>query len=294
MARKDYLESYVPSRNTGRLPARAIAGTLLIIGGAEEKQHAPEILERFVELLDGGGIAVATLATEHPAEAFTRYEDAFKKLGVERISHLDVPSRDVAFEPDLENALDGVTGIFFTGGGQLRITSQLGDSPVFRRILGILSEGGVIAGTSAGASVMSETMLVAGESDRTPLIRELPSMAPGLGLLQGALVDQHFAERGRLGRLLAAIGMSPRVLGIGLDEDTAIEVRGHSLRVLGSGGVYVLDASEATWSNLAEGEESDTAAMHRVILHLLGAGDRFDLAARRPERPAAAQERDAA
>jgi len=266
----------------GRLPARAIAGTLLIIGGAENKDGATPILERFAELVDGGGVAVATLATEEPREAFERYRDVLHGLGVRQVTHLDVPSRDVAFEDATEAALDGVTGIFFTGGGQLRISSQLGDSPVFRRILRILANGGVEAGTSAGASVMSETMLVAGDGAQTPTLGTLPAMAPGLGLLAGVVVDQHFSERGRIGRLLAAIGMSPRLLGLGLDEDTAVQVRGGDLEVLGSGGVYVLDASNATWSNLADSGDGTTAAVHDVRLHLLSAGDRFDLIGRQP------------
>ncbi|HEV7809135.1 MAG TPA: cyanophycinase, partial [Candidatus Limnocylindrales bacterium] len=146
----------------------------------------------------------------------------------------------------------------------------------------LLDRGGLIAGTSAGAAVMSETMLVEGESDDTPDVAQIVQMAPGLGFLGSAIVDMHFAERGRLGRLLGAIAQNPRMLGIGIDEDTAMIVHGDCLEVMGSGGVYILDGSKSRRSNVAEAAADETLAIENVTLHLLSAHRQYDLEQRQP------------
>ena len=179
-------------------------------------------------------------------------------------------------------------GVFFTGGDQLRISSQIGDTPVERRVRDIHAAGGVIAGTSAGASVMSDTMLVRGSSAESHRIGDL-HMAPGLGLIHDVIIDQHFAERGRIGRLLGAVAQNPRVLGIGIDEDTAIVVEGEAFRVLGGGAVYVVDGAGVTHSNIAEAAPQRTLSLYDVRLHVLSSGDPFDLALRRPSTGDAAK-----
>jgi cyanophycinase len=141
--------------------------------------------------------------------------------------------------------------------------------------------GGVIAGTSAGASAMSETMLVRGSSAESHRIGNL-NMAPGLGLIPHVIIDQHFAERGRIGRLLGAVAQNPRVLGIGIDEDTAIIVEEGAFRVLGVGAVYIVDGEDVTHSNVAEARREEALSMFGVRLHVLAAGDLFDLQTRRP------------
>jgi cyanophycinase len=141
--------------------------------------------------------------------------------------------------------------------------------------------GGLIAGTSAGASVMSDTMLIAGSSAESHRIGDL-KMAPGLGFIRNAIIDQHFAERGRIGRLLGAVAHNPRILGIGIDEDTAIWAEAGSFEVVGAGAVYVVDADEATYSNIAEAQEASALSLHDVRLHVLSHGDRFDLGRRAP------------
>jgi cyanophycinase len=145
----------------------------------------------------------------------------------------------------------------------------------------IHKRGGVVAGTSAGASVMSETMLVKGTSQESHRIGDL-HMAPGLGLVRDVIIDQHFAERGRIGRLLGAVAQNPRVLGIGIDEDTAILLEGTRFSVLGAGAVYIVDGAEVTHSNIAEASPERTLSMHDVRLHVLSSGDHFDLSRRRP------------
>jgi cyanophycinase len=207
--------------------------------------------------------------------------------------HLDVGSRLEAQEEGRLRLLDDAAVVFFTGGDQLKITSQLGDSPLYERIRRIYLDGGTVAGTSAGASVMAETMLVSGESDASPRVGSVVRMAPGLGLLPGVIVDQHFAERGRVGRLVGAVAQNPRILGVGIDEDTAIVCEpGACFSVLGRGAVYVLDGSAVTYSNLTD-EESDRAlSTFGVRLHMLTMGDEFDLARRAPRsRPAEEAER---
>jgi len=174
--------------------------------------------------------------------------------------------------------------VFFTGGDQLKITSQIGDTLVYRRIQEIYEEGGVIAGTSAGASVMCETMIVRGEDSESHRIDDTLRMAPGLGLVKGVIIDQHFAERGRMGRLLGAVAQNPRVLGIGIDEGTAIVIEGDaSFQVFGDGAVYVLDGTGVTHSNVAERSDPGQAlSIHDIRLHVLSHGDAFDLKSRRP------------
>jgi cyanophycinase len=178
--------------------------------------------------------------------------------------------------------LGEVGAVFLTGGDQLRLTSVLGGTPLCEEIRSFHARGGTIAGTSAGASVMTETMLVAGAGDESLRLGDSLRMGAGLGFLRGAIVDQHFAERGRLGRLLAGVAQNPRLLGIGIDEDTATIVEGSALRVLGAGAVYVIDAEDATASNVADGRTGEVLSLFGARLHALGEGDGFDLAERRP------------
>ncbi len=186
-----------------------------------------------------------------------------------------------SLDKDKLRLFDGAAGVFFSGGDQLRIRSQIGDTPVEQRVREIHARGGPIAGTSAGASVMSETMLVKGTSGGSYRIGEL-HMAPGLGLVRDAIIDQHFTERGRFGRLLGAVAHNPRELGIGIDEDTAVVVEGTRFRVIGHGCVYVVDGAGVTHSNIAEARPERALSMYNVRMHVLGAGGAFDLSTRRP------------
>jgi cyanophycinase len=174
-----------------------------------------------------------------------------RDLGVTDLVELYIEDRAETHDEDKLALLDGAAGVFFSGGDQLRISSQIGDTPIEARIREIWRGGGVLAGTSAGASVMSDTMMVRGSSAETHRIGDL-RMAPGLGLVRDVIIDQHFAERGRIGRLLGAVAQSPRVLGVGIDEDTAVVLEGDDFRVIGSGAVYVVDAEGVSASNIAE------------------------------------------
>jgi cyanophycinase len=168
-------------------------------------------------------------------------------------------------------------------GDQLRISSQTGDTPIEQKLREIHDRGGLIAGTSAGASMMSETMLVKGTSGESHKFGDL-HMAPGLGLVRDAIIDQRFAERGRFGRLFGALAHNPRELGIGIDEDTALVLHAGRFEVIGSGCVYVVDGAGVTHSNIAEARSDRALSMYDIRLHVLSSGDAFDLGKRRPEQ----------
>ena len=269
----------------------ASPGTLIIIGGKEDREDERLILRAVAEYA-GPKIVVATVASQgHAAELWEMYERVFRRLGVRHVHHLNVDSREEAKTDKALRTLDGATCVFFTGGDQLKITSQLGDSPVYQRVLEIFNEGGTIAGTSAGASVMCETMMVRGSSSETHRIGTQLQMAPGFGLVKGVIVDQHFSERGRITRLIGAVSQNPRILGIGIDEDTAIILRRRRFQVLGQGGVYVVDGADISYTNLTEEETDRSLSAFNIKVHLLSMGDRFDLNRREPKNaPAEALE----
>ncbi len=188
-------------------------GTLVIIGGHEDRDPKGDrkILREVARRVHGGKLVLATVASHQPEGYFDDYEKAFGDLELGDLVELYVNDRAEAGDRDKLAAIDDATGIFFSGGDQLRITSQIGDTGIEAKVRALFERGGVIAGTSAGASAMSDTMLVRGTSSETHRIGDL-HMAPGLGLIRDVIIDQHFAERGRFGRLLGAVAHNPRVL----------------------------------------------------------------------------------
>jgi len=258
-------------------------GTLIIIGGHEDKEREKLILRAVAESVGSGRLVVATIASTVPDELWEQYERLFRGLGVRHVHHLNVEGRGDAKSEKKLRVLDDATTVFFTGGDQLKLTSQLGDTPIYSRLREIYESGGTIAGTSAGASVMCETMMVSGPGSESHRIGTSLRLAPGFGLITGVIIDQHFAERGRIGRLTAAVAQNPRILGIGIDEDTAIICDpSHCFRVLGAGAVYVVDGSDVAYTNLTEEETDRTLSVFNVRLHLLAQGDRFDMMTRTP------------
>lgn len=279
-------------------PGRAAAthkGTLIIIGGHEDRTGEKKILRAVADRLgDDGKIVVCTVASSEPESLWEQYESAFRGLGAPHVFRLDIESREDAMTPRAMRILEGATGVFFTGGDQLKITSQIGDTPLYSRVREIFETGGVVAGTSAGASAMSETMLVANNGEASYRIKSSLLMAPGLALAQDLLIDQHFAERGRMARLIGAVTQNPRVLGIGIDENTAIILeRQRAFRVLGVGAVYVVDGSKTSYSNIGEEDSDRTLSSFNITVHMLSQGDRFDLSTRTPyAHPADSMEDD--
>lgn len=258
------------------------AGKLIIIGGKEDKEKEKEILTEVAKGVGNGKLCIVSVASTVGDELWETYRQVFKDLGVKHMTHLDVVHRTESVDQKAFKAVKDADAIFFTGGDQLKITSELGGTIVLERIMDIFHQGGVIAGTSAGASVMGETMMVSGLSDSSFRIGNL-RMSPGLGLTSCMIIDQHFAERGRIGRLIGAVAHNPKYLGIGIDEDTAIVLEDRlKFSVLGSGTVYALDAHEANGCNLIEGEENSPLSLFNIKTHLLVKGDEFDLTKRLP------------
>lgn len=257
-------------------------GKLIIIGGSEDKATGGAILKRVARLAKNGCLVIATVASQDPEALAKKYTKVFKELGVQEIDVLDVRMREDATKPEHVEKVEKASVIFFTGGDQLRITSQIGDSPVFSCMHERYKEGLSIVGTSAGAAAMPATMLISGQGDKSSHISAL-GMAPGLNFIDGVVIDSHFAERGRMGRLLGAVSQNPANLGLGIDEDTAIVVSDHKkFRVVGTGAVYVVDGTEMSYSSLSEEQPEGILTIHDVKLHVLGEDDEFDLVERRP------------
>jgi cyanophycinase len=260
-------------------------GTLIIIGGHEDKKDDRLILRALADRVgERGKLVVVTTASDVPDQVWADYEPLFADLGVKKAVKLHVDTRMEARDDKVLKLLDDANAVFFTGGDQLKLTSLLGDSPVYERVREIYEAGGTIAGTSAGASVVCETMMVRGSGDASHRIGGQLHMAPGFGFIQGVIIDQHFSERGRIGRLMGAVAQNPRILGIGIDEDTAIVISQDArFKVIGAGAVTVLDASDMTYSNLADEQTDRTLSAYNVRLHLLSQGDDFDIASRTPK-----------
>lgn len=262
------------------------SGHLVIIGGAEDKEGECQILRRFFQLAGEreAKIAILSTASTEP-QAGEQYRQIFLDMGAAEVNVLAVHSREVANQAQYREIFAKQSGIFFTGGDQLRITGILGGSVLGKALISSYRRGAVIAGTSAGAAAMSETMLVGGADDATPS-KEIIRMAPGLGLLREAVIDQHFAQRGRIGRLLAVVAHNPYIVGIGIDEDTAVIVDGAGrCEVVGSGTVTIVDGLEVTHSNVSESSLDQPLALTNVRLHILAKGYKYNLPKRIAETP---------
>jgi cyanophycinase len=253
---------------------------LLIIGGAERRSTT--ILARFVALAGGPAADIVVLATasREPSVLESEYVSAFTGLGAGTVRALPVTTRADAADAEVVAALTAATGAFFTGGDQRRITSVVGGTPLDSVLQTRVADGSlVLAGTSAGAAMMSGTMIVGG--DEPGVTTTAVRTGPGLELLPGVLIDMHFAERGRLNRLLSAVALYPHELGLGIDEDTAILTDGDRFEVLGRGSVTVVDAGCAADIRVP-GDGPIAIAGARI--HVLPAGFTFHLTDRCPER----------
>ncbi|HEX3028965.1 MAG TPA: cyanophycinase [Clostridia bacterium] len=248
-----------------------VKGNLVIIGGKEDKYGERDILKQVVGIAGGdkADLIVMTTATEKPQEVGDEYRRVFQGLGVNEIKIMNINSREDANIDFNAETVEKATGIFFTGGDQLRITSILGGTKIYSALQRAFENGCVIAGTSAGASAMSDTMIVDGKSN-DPARKCTLKMAPGLGLLKETIIDQHFDQRGRTGRLLCGVAENPYVLGIGIDEDTAIRVFPDAhFEVIGTNAVTVIDGRSIKSSNVSELQPDEILAINNVTLHVL-------------------------
>jgi cyanophycinase len=263
-------------------------GKLMIIGGAERHDDGLPVLKAVAKEIQQkkGPLLIVTVASYSPEGWADEYIEIFKDLGINQVEMMDIRSREEAYdEANIKKVMDSC-GIFFTGGDQLRITSQIGDSPVYRHMTERYVDGCMIIGTSAGAAAMPTTMIVGGPSDESNRVSTL-SMAPGLGLIDGVVIDSHFAERGRMGRLLGAVAQNPRNLGVGIDEGTAILVEhGEQFSVVGPGAIYIVDGTGISYSSLSEETAEGVITIYDVKVHVMGEGENFDLMKRQPLRVA--------
>ena len=257
-----------------------MAGTLVIVGGGEDRTGECRVLSRIVELAGGGEARIVVLgtATTIPGEVGATYEKAFDSLGARTTTFLPCATRAEANDPATVAAIEQATAVFFTGGDQTRIAAVFGGSDADTALRAAWQRGTVVAGTSAGAAMMSTTMILGG-GETVPTNNVLTG--PGLGFVQGLVVDMHFAERGRLARLLALVAMFPHELGLGIDEDTAVVVCDGRFEVIGTGAVTVVDAGRATSVRLPAGGPGPIALTGAQI-HVLPAGYAFVLGTRTP------------
>jgi cyanophycinase len=225
---------------------------------------------------------VATLASEEPEQQWDSYRQAFADLGLGEIRHLQIKGRDGASDPQNLEMIESASVVYFSGGDQLKLAGKLGGTPMLNRIHRLYERGGVIAGTSAGAAAMGATMLVSHATDSSHKVQGSFFMARGLGLVSDLIIDQHFAQRARIERLVGAVAEDPGVLGIGIDEDTAVILEDQTLRIVGSGAVYVADGQGVTYTNVSERTPDQTLRLYDLRLHVLSDGSTFDLQTRRP------------
>jgi cyanophycinase len=263
--------------------------TLVLIGGHEDKEGNREILSRFVELAGGhdAKITIMTSASKKPNKVGEEYRETFRQLDVNEVNVFHIGENGNADRPDVLAGLIAATGIFFVGGEPIRIVRAIKDSPIDKMLHERVQFGAVLAGTSAGALMMPEIVLMDGESQTNPSTDTIEA-SPGMGFLKGVLIDVHFAERGRCGRMLSAIAKFPNCVGFGIDENTALVVRGTRCEVLGSGSLFVFDPTAPTYENFTPPGCKDFA-LKGVQLHVLPSGCSYDLATRQPvkgERPA--------
>lgn len=253
-------------------------GWIIPIGGAEEKENGREILRRFVALCGGDEADIVVIPTaSQVAETGARYTSIFKELGAGRVEAINFDTRRDCEERNRLERIERANGVFFTGGNQLRLTTLIGGTSVAKLIRIRNAQGVHVAGTSAGAAVLSEHMIAFGEEGATPIAGSV-RLAPGLGLTNRFIIDQHFRQRDRLGRLATALAYNPFAVGIGLDEDTAAFIApDNTLEVEGSGGITVIDASELAFSSMDQVEEGEPVCLLGLRVHVLVQGATFNL-----------------
>ena len=261
-----------------KVPDGETRGWIIPIGGAENTENDRHILERFVRVSGGRDADIVVIPTaSRMNETGPRYEKLFGDIGAARVTVMDFDTRRDCQEPGRLRRLEEASGIFFTGGNQLRLSTLLGGTPVAKLIRARNAHGVTVGGTSAGASVLSEHMIAFGDEGAS-VISGSVRLAPGLGLTNRFIIDQHFRQRDRLGRLLTALAYNPFAVGIGLDEDTAAFIGpDETVEVEGSGGVTIVDGADVSYSSMDAVSEGQPVCMLGLRLHILVAGATFNL-----------------
>jgi len=282
MRRRDLLFSSLLTASTLRLSAQAaVRGRLVIVGGAEDRMQARLVLRRFLEYAGGpqARIRLLAAASSVPLVVAESYRQAFAEMGAGDCELLPILERDAAFRPDAVQAILDADAIFISGGNQSRLMEVMLDTPAMAAMHYAHQHlGRCIGGTSAGAAAMSHHMITQGRAVRHPR-KDVVGMGFGLGLLPAAIVDQHFSERARLARLLSALAQWPDLLGVGVDEDTALVVESQeAIEVIGTGAVTLVDPSSVR-TNIGELDPDSAIEMLGLQLHTLPSGRRY------PARP---------
>lgn len=282
----------MPTENQRGRPAgrssTAKTGKLLLIGGNEDKTEEMEILRAVSAEAGGeaGRIEVITTASSEPEQVWEAYERAFKEIGVGYSAPMHIRTRTEAEAPELLERIADSTAVFFSGGDQLRITSILGATPVLEALRHhFFIDKKLVAGTSAGAAALTSTIIYDGESPEA-LRKGAVMMTGGLALISNAVVDTHFMTRGRMGRLIQVVAGNPRLLGIGLGEDTGVLFTGGAqFNVVGSGLVMVVDGSSIGFTNVFEVDHMETFSVEDVRVHVISSGAGYDLETRTFQPP---------
>ncbi len=257
-------------------------GFIVPIGGAEDKEGTAAILRKFIEVSGGKSARIVIIPTASSLEdTGRRYEKLFRKLGADEAKSLPISTRDDAGKAEWVDYIERAGGIFITGGNQLRLTTIIGGTAIAKAIRRANARGVTVGGTSAGAAILSEHMIAYGAEGHTPHAGDV-TLVPGFGLTNRIMIDQHFRQRDRLGRLLTALAYNPFAVGVGLDEDTAAFIDHKKvLHVVGAGAITVVDAGELSHSSIADTKVGKAVSMTNVRLHVLIDGGTFDLETRK-------------
>lgn len=271
-----------------RTPPGTERGLIIAIGGAEDKKKDRSLLKYFVKAARGteGRILVFPTASEQDGTGEV-YARLFNALEVEetQVVHLDNREAALAQEDQVVEALDSTTGVFFVGGNQMRLTTVLGGTTILQALRKRHAEGLIVAGTSAGAALLSEHMIAFGDSGLTPAVGRV-TLCPGMGLTNKVIFDQHFTQRDRFGRLATALTYNPFPIGVGIDEDTAAIIDAHDvLHIIGKNAVTLIDARQCPWTNSAQLVGPSPISIFGLSVHILTAGCTFDIHTRTPFAP---------
>ncbi len=256
-------------------------GRVFAIGGGEDRDEECVILKKFADLAGGSKarIVVLTTATNVPEKSVVVYGKAFKRLKATSVDFIDVAQREDAMREEAVETVKKASGIFFTGGNQFPITSLMGGTKLQSAIFEAYENDVIVAGTSAGAAMMGSGMIIKGNKELNPRMGSV-EMAAGSGLIGSCVVDTHFSQRGRHGRLLTAVAHFPQYLGFGIDENTAMLVKKNKVEVFGEGAVTTFDASQMTYSDIPYVEEGQSIALANIMINVLPNGYKYDLETR--------------
>lgn len=277
-------------------------GIMLIIGGAEytgeENDKKPKarnpllepyaILKELLSFSKNKKIEIITSGSKLHEEVKKHYQRAFHKLGYPNPGFLPITDKMQAHDPKIIKRIDDAGAVFFTGGDQFRIATILGGTPITERIKYryMHDEDFLIAGTSAGAMVMSSIMIASGGTEEALFSEDL-KISSGLGLIKNCIIDTHFIKRGRFGRLAHAVLINPEQLGVGLGEDTALIIKnGHNAECRGSGMVVIVDGQDLMQTNVTSATDEEPVFAENFRVHLLVRGCRFSIKTRRLADPA--------